>query len=154
MLCIIPPRQPPTACVQKGGSRTLHCPLERASCLTVEVEMSNVRSLPPCVPPGGQASDFPFRKGHRERPSRLMAGERKEEPYVVRAGTLALHHCPSGPASSPPDVYSLNLHPSTHSLTSAPPNTALCSVLGYDPWGTNSMRRRHGYYTKNPTNGS
>lgn len=41
--------------------------------------MSNVRSLPPCIPSGGQASNFPFRKGHCERPSQIMAGERKEE---------------------------------------------------------------------------
>lgn len=125
MLCIIPPRQPPTACVQKGGSRTLHCPLARASCLTVEVGMSNVRSLPPCVPPGGQASDFPFRKGHRESPSRLTARERKEELQTglgPRPYTTA-----SGLACSPPDVHTLTfIHPLTHSLThQCLPKTAL-----------------------------
>lgn len=112
--------------------------------------MSNVRSLPPCIPSGGQASNFPFRKGHCERPSRIMAGERKEQ---LRTG-LGPWPC----TRALQDLLAYLLHaltpPSPHSLTSAfLPNTALC-LAGCGPWSANSMRGRHRHYTKNPTNGS
>lgn len=38
-------------------------------------EVSNVRSPPPCIPSGGQASHFPFRKGQSKRPGEAHQGE-------------------------------------------------------------------------------
>lgn len=38
-------------------------------------EVSNVRSPPPCIPSGGQASHFPFRKGQSKRPGKAHQGE-------------------------------------------------------------------------------
>lgn len=90
--------------------------------------MSNVRSLPPCVPPGGQASDFPFRKGHHERPSRLMAGERKEElltglgpwPCTTALQDLLAHLLMC--THSPPSIHSFtHQHPPQHCLVLSPP---------------------------------
>lgn len=112
--------------------------------------MSNVRSLPPCIPSGGQASNFPFRKGHCERPSRIMAVERKEQFWT------GLGPWPCTTALQDLLAYLLDtLTPSSpHSLTSAfLPNTAL-NLAGYGPWSANSMRGRLRHYTKNPTNES
>lgn len=38
-------------------------------------EVSNFRSPPPCIPSGGQASHFPFRKGQSKRPGKALQGE-------------------------------------------------------------------------------
>lgn len=122
MLCIIPVRQPHNSlcCRRAGGSRTLHCPLAGASCLLVEVGMSNVRSLPPYVPFGGQASNFPFRKGHSERPGRILTGEWKAGA-ADRVETLTLQDCPSGVLLASPGCACTLTSPFTHSLTSASP---------------------------------
>lgn len=59
-------------------------------------EVSNVRSPPPGIPLGGQASHFPFRKGQSMRPGKLRGtGRSRFQPGLVSlavAGTLA---CPS-----------------------------------------------------------
>lgn len=91
--------------------------------------MSNVRSLPPCIPSGGQASNFPFRKGHCERPSRIMAGERKEQ---LRTG---LGPWPCTRALQDLLAYLLphsHLHPLTHSPVPSFP-TLPCAWLGMVP---------------------
>lgn len=81
--------------------------------------MSNVRSLPPCIPSGGQASNFPFRKGHCERPSRTVTEERKEE-LQTGLGPWPWSTALQDPLALPPDVHTLT-PPATHLLTSASP---------------------------------
>lgn len=59
--------------------------------------MSNVRSPPPCTPPGGQASDFPFRKGQSEH----IKGKWKECCLLQLGCGLATHRMVRRPAGSP-----------------------------------------------------
>lgn len=80
----------------------------------------------------GRPQIFPFRKGHRERPSQIMAGERKEE---LQTG---LGPWPCTTTLQDPLAYLQmcthpHLHPLTHSLTHQHfPNR--CLVLGPGLW--------------------
>lgn len=58
-------------------------------------EVSNVRSPPPRIPSGGQASHFPFRKGQNKRPVEHIKGKSRSGPSPGSAS------CSSRPWPSP-----------------------------------------------------
>ena len=68
-------------------------------------DVSNVRSPPPRIPSGGQASHFPFRKAQSKRPVEHIGGEIKEWALAWLPGSAgpgpALHMKVGTPAGSP-----------------------------------------------------
>lgn len=76
-------------------------------------EVSNVRSPPPRIPSGGQASHFPLRKGQSKRPDEAHQGEMEEGEGPGLATPLTSKDTGSPAQPVPLFTYSFNRHSST-----------------------------------------
>lgn len=119
---------------QEKGSKALCSPWCR---FPVCPEVSNVRSPPPGVPSGGQASHFPFRKGQSKRPGEAHQGETEgvgpRLALPAAAAPLTVPRPAGSPAWVPPPLAFSLIHSFVHqtSPTTTPTlGQALCWVPG------------------------
>lgn len=117
-------------------------------------EVSNVRSPPPRIPSGGQASHFPFRKGQNKRPVEHIKGKSRSGPSAGSASSSP--RAGPSPAGKVQDTCWLTAQALFYSLihsTDTSPHL-LCARLCAGRWGPSFqgavLSWRGGHHTDNP----